>query len=149
MWSPIKINSLLFDQPFAHYNPQRDPFPTYSLTTPSAKFGQYTVLKPLIEKLNNFEIAHFKPEDLNSGFVSSPSFNQHNFRYVGNGYFYSPYSMSESSRVFNLFGQFLEGSLLDFQIGDFTFYLYSWRYSNSFSSYSSSRNGKCNWKTIG
>lgn len=38
MWSPIKINSLLFDQPFAHHNPQRDPFPTYSLTTPSGFF---------------------------------------------------------------------------------------------------------------
>jgi len=32
-WSPIRVNSLLFDQPAAHHNPQRDPFPSMQFTS--------------------------------------------------------------------------------------------------------------------
>ena len=42
-----------------------------------------------------------------------------NFVYVGQGgYFFSPYEASRSGKLFNLFTQYLEGSLFDWQLGD-------------------------------
>jgi hypothetical protein len=41
-----------------------------------------------------------------------------NFRYVGSGYFYSPMEYSSGHWAAKLFGEFIEGSLLDFQLAD-------------------------------
>ncbi len=40
------------------------------------------------------------------------------FIYVGDGYFFSPYRASNTEKIFKHFMQYLEGTLLDWQIGD-------------------------------
>jgi len=45
--------------------------------------------------------------------------DEHKFVYVGQGgYFFSPYEPTTFGRLFNLFTQYLEGSLMDWQVGD-------------------------------
>jgi len=54
-----------------------------------------------------------------AGAESSPAARAHNFAYVGQGgYFFSPYQASMSESLFKYFVQYLEGSLLDWQLGD-------------------------------
>jgi hypothetical protein len=38
-WHGYRINSLLFDQPGAHHNPQRDPYPSQDFFSQNAKIG--------------------------------------------------------------------------------------------------------------
>jgi len=48
----------------------------------------------------------------------SPAAQHHHFVYAGKGYFYSPYHESMSHALFKYFVQYMEGSLLDWQLGD-------------------------------
>jgi hypothetical protein len=43
---------------------------------------------------------------------------EHKFTYAGNGYLFSPYVPSNFGMAFKLFGQYLDDSLFDWQIGD-------------------------------
>ncbi|KAL3757852.1 hypothetical protein ACHAWU_004176 [Discostella pseudostelligera] len=194
-WRSYRINSLLFDQPGAHYNPQRDPMPYRMMVSDHAKltFGdeaaEYfdestgdTGRRRRAEDSNNFNRqgaeknipiqAILDPSMLASGvrnqpyrrleftpdgippppsFFSrifssifgsttsssssrytryeplqslrdmpySPAATSDNFVYAGQGgYFFSPYESTTASKLFNLFTQYLEGSLFDWQIGD-------------------------------
>ncbi len=49
-WHTHRINSLLFDQPGAHHNPQRDPYPATDFYSTDAKIGS-TAIDP--ELINN------------------------------------------------------------------------------------------------
>lgn len=61
----------------------------------------------------------FEPLQLLKDTPSSPAAIRDNFVYVGQGgYFFSPHESSSSSKLFNYFAQYLEGSLFDWQLGD-------------------------------
>ncbi|KAI9209934.1 uncharacterized protein BJ171DRAFT_11017 [Polychytrium aggregatum] len=117
-WVDHRINSMFFNQPFAHQNPNFDPYPSFEDTVASAALGPYTLsgelaqmarpLRPIIE-YEREEIARFR---------TSPAVQQNGFSYANDGYFYHSYERSTSERLFRAMGTFLEGSLLDFQIGD-------------------------------
>lgn len=44
--------------------------------------------------------------------------SSHSFVYVGDGYFFSPFQESHSQQLFKYLQQYMEGSLLDWQLGD-------------------------------
>ena len=50
-------------------------------------------------------------------FSQSVAARQHGFKYIGQGYFYSPYQ-ADATEWLRVAGMVLEGSLLDYQIGD-------------------------------
>ena len=197
-WRSYRINSLLFDQPGAHYNPQRDPLPYRNILSEHAKltFGKVAgmddehgdhdvgvggrrtaddatstpnqgvggnanrpiqaILDPamLSSGVRNqpYRRVEFTPQGIppSPSFFSrlfssifgnmstsssrytryeplqslkdmphSPAATSDNFIYAGQGgYFFSPYESTTASKLFNLFTQYLEGSLFDWQIGD-------------------------------
>ena len=43
--------SLLYDQPAAHHNPQRDPFPSESWAARGGRVGAYTIADPALVRV--------------------------------------------------------------------------------------------------
>ena len=43
--------SLLYDQPAAHHNPQRDPFPSESWAVHGGRVGAYTIADPALVRV--------------------------------------------------------------------------------------------------
>ncbi len=190
-WRSYRINSLLFDQPGAHYNPQRDPMPFRMILSEHAKltFGKneadldddghqvgsrttdgedtiklnqgvqkvQAILDPAMLSSGVRNQPYRRVEFTPGGMPPAPSFfsrlfssifgntssssssryrryealqslknmpyssaaTSDNFVYAGQGgYFFSPYESTTASKLFNLFTQYLEGSLFDWQIGD-------------------------------
>jgi len=119
-WRPYLINSLFFDQPAAHHNPQRNPVSSALVDQVgiSSTTG-FSIAAPYMDSLREGEsIISFRPEKL-QGFVSSPAYNNEKFFYTGNnGYFLSKYNPSTAETAMKIAFQYLEGSLLDFQLGD-------------------------------
>eukprot|EP00756_Hemistasia_phaeocysticola_P035622 Hpha_TRINITY_DN16596_c4_g8::TRINITY_DN16596_c4_g8_i1::g.136153::m.136153 len=149
-WRSHRINSLLFDQPGAHFNPQRDPFPSRTFTSGDAKmvpsnlhlpsqildgsrllatsrpigFAPHGIRPPpsFGEKFANYFFGwqdttlYGDTSELND-LPRSPA-GMENFRYVGRGYFFSPYEASAMGTFAKIFVEFMEGSLLDWQVGD-------------------------------
>eukprot|EP00038_Savillea_parva_P031520 m.87486 g.87486 ORF g.87486 m.87486 type:complete len:464 (-) comp9703_c0_seq2:1742-3133(-) len=139
-WRSHTIPSLLFDQPFNHMNPQRDPYPSASILADNVQVGGGARLEP--ELLANLRAptrkVFFTPRTVevqswffkdaaprNEGvsairdFLSTPAYINDNFLYTNHdGWFFSPYERGSMESAFRRLGQFLEGSLLDFQIGD-------------------------------
>eukprot|EP00551_Chaetoceros_affinis_P012149 CAMPEP_0203664674 /NCGR_PEP_ID=MMETSP0090-20130426/2053_1 /ASSEMBLY_ACC=CAM_ASM_001088 /TAXON_ID=426623 /ORGANISM="Chaetoceros affinis, Strain CCMP159" /LENGTH=535 /DNA_ID=CAMNT_0050528007 /DNA_START=54 /DNA_END=1661 /DNA_ORIENTATION=+ len=170
-WKHYRINSILFDQPAAHHNPQRDPMPSKKFLSKDAIVdfgggrrkemnGDAAATAPTSSTVR----AHLAPAMLRNGIRNTrqrtikwvkngippvPPFyarwipdrnryddsndlfhimknnknnsnnrNDDNFMYVGDGYFFSPYKASNTERIFKYFMQYLEGTLLDWQIGD-------------------------------
>jgi len=61
----------------------------------------------------------YEPMQLLKDTPYSPAATRDNFVYVGQGgYFFSPHESATSSKLFNYFAQYLEGSLFDWQMGD-------------------------------
>ena len=114
-WFPFPVISTFFDQPFAHHNPQRNPFPVQSWNVPQCKLGDYTANAELIQSINSFVPIQFHPNSLEN-FYTSPAVAE-NFKYIGNGYFYSAYEASGMEMIAKLSGRFLEGSL-NIQLAD-------------------------------
>jgi hypothetical protein len=54
-WHSHQIPSILFDQPFHHHNPQRDPVPAAEVVANKASMGEYTLTRPLIERISAYE----------------------------------------------------------------------------------------------
>jgi hypothetical protein len=119
-WVSYLVPSLLFDQPAAHHNPLRDPYPALSRSVPSAKVDAFELNKNLIDRMHMSSKVLFTRED--PPVLVGPAFSQHdtnsNFRYIGDGYFYSSYAPSGAETLFKVLGQTLEGTLLDYQLGD-------------------------------
>jgi len=161
-WRSHRINSLLFDQPAAHHNPQRDPYPSSSIFSSDARIGDvalgaevldngHATLRARSRRVNwtataarqprfydgfwNWLEASVLPESVAGWFSDTTRYEQlgklahaheteaaaqHNFVYVGqgDGYFFSPHRPDVSETLLKLFFQHLEGSLLDWQLGD-------------------------------
>ncbi|KAL9185792.1 hypothetical protein ACHAXT_003569 [Thalassiosira profunda] len=169
-WRNYRINSLLFDQPGAHHNPQRDPMPSRTFVGEDAKLTFHEGIAESLQdgakrKKGGSVEARLDPDMLSSGVRNQPyravnftpggrtpppsffarifsflgpvrrtryeSLNMlrdttdapaaihDRFVYVGQGgYFFSPHESATSSKLFNYFAQYLEGSLFDWQMGD-------------------------------
>ena len=158
-WSSYRINSLFFNQPGAHYNPQRDPYPTETFLSRNAKLlmtestgenkvdsktatpigirlhrdllkqvkshsHRFKPLSPYDKELHGFaqSIAYYGHEDTNRGGLfgsSNPAGTRvDRFVYAGDGYFFSPYEEGLSTTLLKKFAQWMEGSILDYQLGD-------------------------------
>ncbi len=91
-WLPNPILSLYYNESFSHVNPQRHPYSSKTVTLPQAKIGKLIFNENLIEQLNSFK----NMNDDNDMFIESAgkyasAYNEHQFEYIGNGYFYSQY----------------------------------------------------------
>jgi len=115
-WHSHPIISTFFNQPFAHHNPTRNPFPSHDWQVETAQLGAYTLGKQIISSIQSFKTRMFTPRDL-VDFQTSVAATE-NFRYIGDGYFYSPYDASQLGTIARIAGMFLEGSLLDYQLSD-------------------------------
>ncbi|KAL7552194.1 hypothetical protein ACHAWF_015411 [Thalassiosira exigua] len=170
-WRSQRINSLLFDQPGAHHNPQRDPMPSRTFAGEDASMtfrqggrdaeggraedaagdGVRARLHPdmlssgvrgqpyrhveftpdgrapppsFFARLFSFlgpdpSRTRYEPLKLLKDTPTSPAAVRDGFVYVGQGgWFFSPRESATSSKLFNWFAQYLEGSLFDWQFGD-------------------------------
>ncbi|KAJ3234824.1 hypothetical protein HDU81_001094 [Chytriomyces hyalinus] len=118
-WISYTIPSFAFDQPAAHHNPLRDPFPSQTTTASFMTLGDYTVDGSVLESANDGWVfkKRYSPDAIEETLQSVASLES-DFRYIGNGYFYSPYEQSGMERFLRTAGMALEGSLLDYQIAD-------------------------------
>lgn len=116
-WHSYRIPSFAFDQPFRHNNPQRDPTPYRYWQVEGARLGDYTVDVDIINSISSYKEKQWQHEDIIK-FTNSPAALEHNFKYIGDGYFYSAYSEGDILTIAKLAGQYLEGSLLDIQLFD-------------------------------
>ena len=172
-WRSYLINSLLFDQPAAHHNPQRNPLPSSYLVSNDAlmeftsthtdadhhrhhadadvdsrSMSVKARISPamLARRVNGASARTVKW--VRNGIPPIPSFwnrwipdrsryedvrnldntygydrmsmsnTDERFAYVGDGFFFSPHEPSKMERMFKVFGEYLEGSLFDWQLGD-------------------------------
>ncbi|KAF0980003.1 hypothetical protein FDP41_001156 [Naegleria fowleri] len=117
-WVDHLIPSLFFDQPVAHHNPQRDPFPSVTQKVEGVTLGKFHLGPNLIEK-NQIPARkiEFSPEELRK-ITNTPANSANNFKYIGNGYFFSAYEPSTNEKALKIMLGFLEGSLFDWQVGD-------------------------------
>ncbi|KAJ4452424.1 putative Transmembrane protein 43 [Paratrimastix pyriformis] len=114
-WHGSPVSSLFFNQPFAHNNPQRNPFPSAGAVAASATVGPYTVPSTILARIDADRLLEPSRDQLRD-FRESPA--ARDFQYIGRGYFYSPYQASTMSKIAQFAGRALEGSL-DIQLGDF------------------------------
>ena len=117
--------SLFFNQAAAHHNPQHDPFPFTEFAVNSAEIKttskNFELTSPVIARLNTFTPKkHLSSEEL-KGFYSSKAHEKEGFKYIGDGFFYYQHQASWIETMLKLGGGFIEGSLLDFQIGKISF----------------------------
>ncbi|KAI8812342.1 hypothetical protein BJ742DRAFT_793799 [Cladochytrium replicatum] len=122
-WQSYPVNSLFFDQPGAHHNPQYDPFPTSESCAPSAviKTAQgdlkYDVDQKVLNSLRGWEpVVQYTRNDFQR--MEESVAGQAGFKPIGNGYFYRPHKASSAETFLKMAAQVLEGSILDYQIGD-------------------------------
>lgn len=119
-WRTHLINSLFFDQPAAHYNPQRNPVRSGHVDTVglSSTHG-YSINAQFMNKLRDSSVpVAFRPERLKN-FVQSPASVNDKFFYTGSdGWFLSKYEPGVAETAMKMAFQYLEGTLLDFQLGD-------------------------------
>jgi len=119
-WEKHHINSLFFDQPAAHHNPDR---PLYSSgVISSTDVGTprgYLIPASVAEKVDTpLSTVQFTPQTLQQ-FLVSPARQQQNFFYTGQGgWFVSKYVPSSAEFWIRQSMMYLEGTLLDFQLGD-------------------------------
>lgn len=116
-WRSSPLLSLTYDQPAAHHNPLRAPFPAQAFSIKSARVGGYKLDSDLIGRMSVSTASHVTP-DMWSDTAHSPAATEHNFRYVGNGYFYSKYEPSGWELLLRGAAMTAEGTLLDYQLGD-------------------------------
>ncbi|KAJ3313812.1 hypothetical protein HDU76_002546 [Blyttiomyces sp. JEL0837] len=120
-WNSHPISSIFYDQPVAHHNPSRDPFPSSDHTTSQAKFGDFKVRSEVLSRASPFAVkksySNAALEDFANSYAYQLNGGPEGFRYIGNGYFYSAYSASLFENIAKLAGRVLEGSL-DIQLGD-------------------------------
>jgi len=119
-WENHHINSFLFDQPAAHHNPDRNLYNSglVSSTDVGTPRG-YMIPANVAEQVNSpLSTVTFRPETLQQ-FLNSPARLHHNFFYTGDsGWFVSRYTPSSAEFWIRQSMMYLEGTLLDFQLGD-------------------------------
>lgn len=122
-WRNSLINSFFFDQPGAHHNPDRDPYPSRIIVAENVRIG---ARNPVF--LDNTVVRHIKgtrkplrwsrQDPILSDFLVSYAHRHDRFVYAGNGYFFSPNVESNVAFLLKKFTQWMEGSILDYQFGD-------------------------------
>lgn len=122
-WTKNIVPSMFFNQPFNHFNPNRDPFPSGIFYSPETTFktGKYHIDVTLGMNLMPNIRAPFKQikySTLPNAFMISDAHKDHNFKYIGDGYFYSKYKEENNFKVLRMIGMLHEESLFDWQIGD-------------------------------
>ncbi|KAJ3127808.1 hypothetical protein HK100_009545 [Physocladia obscura] len=119
-WYPLLIQSMFFDQPAAHYNPQRDPYPSITRTAAKAALGEYTVLSSVLQSADEgWKVrSTYSTDEIDAMDQLSDAGVDERFRYIGNGYFYSEYEATHTATFLRAAGMALEGSFLDYQIAD-------------------------------
>eukprot|EP01126_Amoeba_proteus_P039319 TRINITY_DN413_c0_g1_i6.p1 TRINITY_DN413_c0_g1~~TRINITY_DN413_c0_g1_i6.p1 ORF type:complete len:180 (-),score=24.74 TRINITY_DN413_c0_g1_i6:961-1500(-) len=118
-WHSRIIPSLLFNQPFRHNNPQRNPFPSTETVAYYANAGQYKITQPVLERLQGYRWLYYDKDGL-VNFGSSTAARLpggEEFKPVGGGYFYSSYQQATSVLVARMVGMFFENSF-NLQLGD-------------------------------
>jgi len=119
-WRPYLVNSLFFDQPAAHYNPQRQPVSSGFVDSVgvSSKKG-FRVDSAFMGRLrDDVSTITFRPESLRD-FITSPAAVNDQFFYTGNnGWFLSKYNPSNAEKAMKMAFEYAEGTLFDFQLGD-------------------------------
>jgi len=119
-WVSHPINSLLFDQPAAHHNPQRQPIAAGTVDmTGIMSTRNLSISAPYMQNLKAQTLTfYFNPQNL-QGFLTSPAYINDKFFYTGNnGWFLSKYEPSTAEKAMKMAFQYAEGTLLDFQLGD-------------------------------
>jgi len=119
-WRSYRVNSLFFDQPVAHHNPQRDPVSGGLVDTVGVSSTKgFKVSSAFMNYLRARDsVISFRPENLQE-FASSPAAVNEQFFYTGNnGWFLSKYNPSTAQKAMKMALEYLEGTLLDFQLGD-------------------------------
>jgi len=119
-WTSYPINSLLFDQPAAHHNPQRRPVSAGAVDiTGIASNKGFSIPATFMNKLKaQTQTFIFTPQHL-QGFLSSPAYINDKFFYTGNnGWFLSKYEPSTAEKAMKMAFEYAEGTLFDFQLGD-------------------------------
>jgi len=119
-WHSHPINSLFFDQPAAHHNPQRQPVAAGAVDITGVVSSKgFNIPATYINKLKTDTLTfYFRPDNL-QGFLTSPAYINDKFFYTGNnGWFLSKYEPSTVEKAMKMAFQYAEGTLLDFQLGD-------------------------------
>lgn len=134
-WRSFRILSPLFDDPFSHHNPWRDPYPEYTQVSTSSPTIVYNYNHSLTEQDMSPDVTtiHIQRSIFDSSsdmrrvwvpttasemrdLQETPAY-AHGFRYVGDGYFYSAHEEHLASFLTRTFLRFASGTL-DVQIGD-------------------------------
>jgi len=117
-WHYNPIISLLYDQPFHHNNPTRNPFPSTEFRSSLIQLGKYSLSAEMINKIEGYHMLDYdhKYTEVDQ-FMYTEAARGHNFRPVGWGYFYSPFIETSLSSIIRLYGMYMEDSL-NFQLGD-------------------------------
>lgn len=148
MWSRHRIISFGFDQPANHHNPQRDPYPSSDFISDDTTSGDLQLSREIIgnlrARLDPVTFSHngkpiepgmlkkfwnwmfgepstrFESTQNLHRFARSRASEQDHFVFTNTyeGWFFSAYEEETWMRVLRGFGQFVEGSALDWQIGD-------------------------------
>jgi Transmembrane protein 43 len=117
-WRDRLVPSWVFDQPFAHHNPGRDPAPSATFVATGATFGNYQVSRDLLEKTPTGRVVTFPYGSI----PDSIAVKEHGFRWTlqsfRSGYIYSYHEPRGIETLVTSVGMIAEDSLLDFQIGD-------------------------------
>ena len=119
-WTSSPVNSLFFDQPAAHFNPQRRPVAAGRVDTAGITSARgFRIGAQDAQHLRSPTTTYsFRPESLQS-FVTSPAAMNDHFFYTGNnGWFLSKYTPSTAEKAMKMAFEYAEGTLLDFQLGD-------------------------------
>lgn len=120
-WRSKPIYSALFDQPGAHHNPQRNPYPPGIVDSTDVSVGYGYTVDSNLAKHVSVEKEYYVSWDADSykTFMKSQAHQRDNFYYTNkDGWFYSPYTPSTAERLAKTAVQYMEGSLFDFQLGD-------------------------------
>lgn len=117
-WRNRLVPSWVFDQPFAHHNPSRDPAPSTSFVATGATFGKYELSRDLLEKTPTGKVLTFPYGSL----PQSLAVAEHGFHWTPqssrSGYLYSYHEPNSLETLATTVGMVIEDSLFDFQIGD-------------------------------
>jgi len=112
------ISSFYFDQPGAHHNPQRNPYPSHSFVSDNVEVNGFLLSANILGRMRTKE--HFSEWTLDDlrDFEISDAHTKNSFTFTGDGYFFSPYEITQEEQRMKWSLKFLEGSLFDWQFGD-------------------------------
>lgn len=120
-WRSAPIGSMLFNQPGAHHNPQRNPYPPGIVDYTDVNVGNGYTIDSNLAKHVSVDTEYYIA--INSTgfdkFIKSRAYKKDNFYYTNKeGWFYSPYTPSTAEKLAKMTVELMEGSLFDYQLAD-------------------------------